>query len=384
MMPARIASTPPDEQIKEIVGSGPFKFARDEWQPGEQVVYVRNPEYIPRDEPPSGSTGGKKVYLDKVIWRYIPDPWDAAEALAAGEVDWWQEPPIEFIPKIEQNPDLQTFLFDPLGAQGWLRPNFLHPPFNNRKARQALLHMMDQETYLSWAIGQPEYYRPCYSVFACGGPYATKIGAEPMIEHDLTKASQLVKESGYDGQPIVVLQITDRPFLNAAAIVTRRRLESIGFKVILKPMDWSTNLVVRARKEPPERAGGTCYIPGVRRRMSSILPSTSLCRVRARAWFGWPDIPELEKLVTDWVRATDETKRKQLADEIQRIALSEVTYVPWGQCSSNGLTKGCPGRSQVRSAGFLERRRSCRAIPQPDRWLHCTSKVCNGSANLAK
>jgi peptide/nickel transport system substrate-binding protein len=106
MMPARIASTPAEEQIKEIVGSGPFKFARDEWQPGEQVVYVRNPDYIPRDETPSGSTGGKKVYLDKVIWRYIPDPWDAAEDLAAGDVDWWQEPPLDFIPKIEQNPDL--------------------------------------------------------------------------------------------------------------------------------------------------------------------------------------------------------------------------------------------------------------------------------------
>src|SRR5437879_1417980 len=38
MMPARIAATPPEEQIKEIVGSGPFKFAREEWQPGEQVV----------------------------------------------------------------------------------------------------------------------------------------------------------------------------------------------------------------------------------------------------------------------------------------------------------------------------------------------------------
>jgi peptide/nickel transport system substrate-binding protein len=47
------------------------------------------------------------------------------------------------MPKIEQNPELQTFLFDPLGAQGWLRPNCLHPPFNNKKARQALLHMMD-------------------------------------------------------------------------------------------------------------------------------------------------------------------------------------------------------------------------------------------------
>ena len=60
-MPARIASTPPEEQIKEIIGSGPFKFARNEWKPGEQVMYVRNPDYIPRDEPPSGSTGGKKV-----------------------------------------------------------------------------------------------------------------------------------------------------------------------------------------------------------------------------------------------------------------------------------------------------------------------------------
>jgi peptide/nickel transport system substrate-binding protein len=42
---------------------------------------------------------------------------------------------------------------------------------------------------------------------------------------------------------------------------------------------------------------------------------------------------KLEKLVADWVRATDEPKRRQLANEVQRVALSEVTYVPWGECS---------------------------------------------------
>jgi peptide/nickel transport system substrate-binding protein len=332
MMPARIAATSPEEQIKEIVGSGPFKFARDEWRPGEQVVYLRNPEYIPRDETPSGSAGGKKVYLDKVIWRYIPDPMDAADALATGEVHWWEDPPLDFIPKIEQNPDLQTFLFDSLGVQGWLRPNFLHPPFNNKKARQALLHMMDQLTYLHWAVGQRDYYRTCYSVFACGGPYATRIGAEPIIEHDLAKARQLVQESGYDGQPIVVLHVTDRPLLNPAAIVTQRRLESIGFKVILKGTDWSTNLIIRARKEPPAKGGwnllhtwwqGSEVIdPAVHFGVSGAGP---------RAWFGWPDIPQLEKLVIEWVRTADQTKRKELAGEIQKVALSEVTYVPWGE-----------------------------------------------------
>jgi len=332
MMPARIASTSPDEQIKEVVGSGPFKFVRDEWQPGEQVVYLRNPDYVPREETPSGSTGGKRVYLDKVIWRYIPDPWDAAEALADGGVDWWEDPPIDFIPKIEQNLDLQTFLIDPLGMQGWLRPNFLHPPFNDKKARQALLHMVDQVTYLAYAVGQSEYYRPCYSVFACGGPYTTRIGAPPIVEHDLTRARQLVQESGYDGRPIVVLQPTDRPHMNAAAVVTRQRLESIGFRVILKTMDWSTNLIVRARKELPEKGGWNLLLtwwqgsdvinPAVHFGVSGAGP---------RAWFGWPDVPELEKLVTEWVRATDEPKRLRLADEIQRLAFSEVTYVPWGE-----------------------------------------------------
>jgi peptide/nickel transport system substrate-binding protein len=333
MMPARIASTPAEEQIKEIVGSGPFKFAKDEWQPGEQAVYVRNPDYIPRDEPPSGSTGGKRAYLDKVIWRYIAEPWDAANDLAAGEVDWWELPPFDFIPKIEQNPDFQKFVFDPLGTQGWLRPNWLHPPFNNKKARQALLHMMDQVTYLAWAIGPPEYYRPSYSVFASGGPYATRIGAEPMMEHDLSKARRLVQESGYDGQPVVVLHVTDIPYLNAMAIVTRQRLESIGFKVVLKGMDWSTMLVARTRKEPPDKGGWNLFHTWWQAE-DVVNPAVHFGMISGagqRTWYGWPDVPQLEKLVIDWVGATDQARRKQLAEEIQKVALDEVTYVPCGE-----------------------------------------------------
>src|SRR3984893_2236060 len=128
MMPGRIAALSADEPIKEVIGSGPFKFAQDEWQPGEQVVYLRNTDYLPREGTPSGSTGGKKVYLDKVIWRDIPDPWESAAARAAGEGCWGEDPPLDFTPKIEQTSDLETFVVDPLGAKGGLTPNFLPPP----------------------------------------------------------------------------------------------------------------------------------------------------------------------------------------------------------------------------------------------------------------
>jgi peptide/nickel transport system substrate-binding protein len=169
-------------------------------------------------------------------------------------------------------------------------------------------------------------------VFACGGPYVTKTGAQPMVDHDITRARQLVKESGYDGRPIVVIQAIDRPNMNAAAIVTRNRLESIGFNVILKTMDWSTNFTVRARKDPPER-GGWSILHTWWMAADVISPAVhfGVSGAGPNAWFGWPDVPQLDKLTTDWVRATDPAKRKQIADEIQKVALSEVTYVPWGE-----------------------------------------------------
>jgi len=112
---------------------------------------------LPRHERPSGSTGGKEVFVDEVIWRHIADPWDAAEDLAAGKVDWWEEPPLDFIPKIEQNPDLRTIEAD--WTQGWLRPNCLHPPFNNKKARP---ETFDNDGTL-WAE-QPLYFQLFFAI----------------------------------------------------------------------------------------------------------------------------------------------------------------------------------------------------------------------------
>src|SRR5881396_368964 len=76
IMPARLAATDPSEQVKEAVGSGPFKFVKDEWQPGNRVVYVKNPDYVPLHavHQRALAAGGKRALVDRVEWRYIPDP----------------------------------------------------------------------------------------------------------------------------------------------------------------------------------------------------------------------------------------------------------------------------------------------------------------------
>jgi len=175
------------------------------------------------------------------------------------------------------------------------------------------------------------------------------------MKHDLTRARELVKESGYDGRPVVVVHVTDRVHMNAAAIVTRQRLESIGFRVHPQADGWSTNLVVRARKEAPDKGGWNLLSHVWLPRTSSIPPSTLAYRARARAPGSAGRHPQLEKLITDWVRATDQTKRKQLADEVsegrpQRRCVRAVGE--WFQPTA--YRKSVQGVLKFRRAGVLE------------------------------
>src|SRR5271170_2239337 len=48
IMPEQLAKTDPFEQIKQAIGSGPFKFVASERIPGQRVVFEKNPDYVPR------------------------------------------------------------------------------------------------------------------------------------------------------------------------------------------------------------------------------------------------------------------------------------------------------------------------------------------------
>jgi peptide/nickel transport system substrate-binding protein len=101
IMPERLAQTDAFTQIKEAIGSGPFKFVKEEWQPGHKVVYVKNAGYMPRPEPPSWAAGGKVVKVERIEWLYIPEAVTAAQAFTAGEVDAWENVPGDYAPAQE-------------------------------------------------------------------------------------------------------------------------------------------------------------------------------------------------------------------------------------------------------------------------------------------
>jgi peptide/nickel transport system substrate-binding protein len=74
IMPARVAATDPFKQITDTTGSGPFILKNDEFVAAHKAVYVRNPNYVARQEPPSFAAGGKIAKVDRIEVLYMPDP----------------------------------------------------------------------------------------------------------------------------------------------------------------------------------------------------------------------------------------------------------------------------------------------------------------------
>src|SRR5262249_23953309 len=165
MMPKRVAETDPNSQITDTTGSGPFIFKKDEWKPGEKAVYLRNPRYKPRAEPPSGFAGGKVVKVDRVEWVWIADPQTQANALIAREIDFIEQPPHDLIPLLVKDPNIQFLVIAPVGRQYAFRFNVLHKPFDNIKVRQAVTFAFNQLDFLQSTIGDPKYYVECKSLY---------------------------------------------------------------------------------------------------------------------------------------------------------------------------------------------------------------------------
>ncbi len=345
IMPRRIAETNPNEQIKEYVGSGPFVFKTDDWKPGEVAVYTKFADYKPRPEPASALAGGKKVNIDRVEWRWIPDMQTALNALQAGEIDMIEQPPTDLIPTIQKNDKLALVDYNPLGLQYTFRFNVLHKPFDNVKVRQALFYAFNQEDFLKATVGNPKYYKVCKQVFICGTPFASDKGMEDKLESNMKKARELLKEGGYDGTPVVLMHSTDLAALTNLAPVAKSLMERAGLKVDMQSMDWQTVVARRSKKDPPSSGGWNAFLTAwVAADVLNPVGTGFFNASCDKAMFGWPCDDKMEKLRDQFARESDPAKQKGIAEEVQARLFEYPTHIHVGQYFQPvALSKGWAG-----------------------------------------
>lgn len=339
VMPERIAAADANTQIRETIGSGPFRFVPAERVVGARVVYERNAAYRPREDGvPSWAAGPKRVHFDRVEWVVMPDPGTAAAALRNGEVDWWESPPSDLAPLLRRNRDVVVKRASPLGTFGTGIFNCLHPPFDKPAVRRAVLRAMSQQDFMTAAVGvDPALWRTGTGVFTPGTPLANDAGLEALTApRDLERSRRELREAGYAGETVVMLAPTDQQALMALAEVGADLFRKLGMTVDYRVSDWGTLVQRRASREAPDKGGWSFFhttwngLDGINPGIMQFLRANG-----ERAWFGWPTVPKLDALREAWFEAPDLGAQQAIARDIQTTVLEEAPYLPSGQYFGN-------------------------------------------------
>ncbi len=333
VMPARIAATDPFRQIGEYVGSGPMRFIiKNDWVPGARAVFEKFAGYAPRQEPASWLAGGKSILTDRIEWVVIPDPATAAAALQNAEVDWWELPIPDLLPTLRKNRNIMVDIADPLGNIGVLVMNHLHPPFNDVRARRAILMAMSQEDYMRAFVGDDDtMWKPLPGFFTPGTPLYAEEGGEILKgPRKLDAAKRLLAESGYTGQPVTSMAAQDLPHHKAWGDITADLLTRLGIKVDYAAVDWGTVVARRAQKAPPNLGGWQIHHTNLTG-AECVDPTNKFMRAKGElAQNGWPSSPQVEADAAAWYDAATLDAERSIARRLNKAALDHVVYAPLG------------------------------------------------------
>ena len=337
IMPARIASvTPSKEPVAEIVGSGPFVFVSEDWSPGDIAVFEKSPTYVPRSDPSSGLAGGKVVNFDRVEFVTIPDSATQIAALQAGEIDYIQSTPHDFVPILEADPNVNVLHLD--GIDQTLLSvvvNHLTPPFDNKKVRQAMQALAMSEQYMAGlGLGEDQWTKDCFTFFMCDTTYGNDAGVADLPERSIESAKQLLDEAGYDGELVRILLASSVNDINQAGLVLEGLMKQAGFNVEVQASDWPTVAKARWSKEPVEN-GGWSLMPVTWSGYDMVSPFTNyrIANNCTDGYAGWACVDKITDLIAEFEAELDLAKRQEIMKEIQTLAHDNVQFLVLGQYS---------------------------------------------------
>ncbi len=328
IMPERLARTPGTQQVAEIVGSGPFIYDKAQHVPGAHMLLRRNPAYAPRAEPTDFLSGGKRVKVEAVDIRVLPDGATAAAALQNGEIDYMQYAPFDLIPTLQRNAELRLISFaGPQMFTGDYRFNTALPPFDDPAIRRVLLDVVDQKEVLDGLGLEEKFAQTCDQFFICGSPYASDNPAAPR-DHSVAAAAKALRETKYHGEPVVVMIAQDLEAPRVATTILADRLKRAGFAVDAQVMDWATLLQRRTQRSGWNVYGVHALGLDLQSPLTNVIISSDCQNAPASGFMCDKDMLPLFEAFS---RAPGTPAQRAIAGRIQAIVYDQALAVPFGQ-----------------------------------------------------
>jgi peptide/nickel transport system substrate-binding protein len=230
-----------DAYGRNPIGMGPWKF--EEWITGESITLVRNEEFAWGE---SWFENQGPPYLEKLVYKYLPEEATMLAALEAGQVDIAQLP-AHAVQTFEDNPDFEVASNLQMGMGRWFMPNLQKEVWQDKNVRLAIAHALDRQFFIETSMEGRAV--PAYSILSPPmlGYYEKMEELAP--KYDLEKSQQLLEEAGWtdedgdgirekDGKKLEILLLTRTEELQMRdAEIAQSLLQEIGVAVKIESFE---------------------------------------------------------------------------------------------------------------------------------------------------
>jgi len=315
--PKEVIEASGEGQLKEYVGTGPFRFV--EHKPDRHIKLARFEGYAPRAEPASGLAGQRVAYLDEIYFMPVPDYSTRQAGMLTGEYGYIHQVKPDQYGQIKSAPGVEPVVIKPYA---WVTVvlNTKQGLMTDRRLRQAMQAALDVDPMMLAGLGHKDFYRLDPGLFFQEQAFHSRVGAALYNQRDKDKARRLLKEAGYQGQPVRWIVTTEYEHHYKPALVGKAQLEEVGFKIDLQVSDWAT---VVSRRNKPELwdAFSTAF---------TFQPEPAVAAQILCDWPGWWCNQEKEQLLLALGREVDVTKRQALVEKIQAIFYADSARIKVG------------------------------------------------------
>jgi peptide/nickel transport system substrate-binding protein len=309
------ASLNADGTWKEPVGTGPYTIA--EWRRGQFVDLAKFAGYVPRAGAPDGLTGGKAGGPARVRLQIIPDAAAAKAALAAGSIDMIPDVDENDAKELRTRPGVAVNVSPTLGAVGLLIQT-RDPLLQDVRIRRALALSIDYPELVKAVAGDGVPYNASPIPTASGFHGAAQKAG---YSRDLDAARRLLREAGYNGQPIRMLTNRRYQSMYETAVLVQAMAQEAGIKIDFEVIDWATQL---DRYTKGEYAMMSFAFSA---RYDATLSFDMFAGPKAtqprKVW----DNPEMQKLIEQSGASADPAVRQPLFDRLHRQMLEDVPAI---------------------------------------------------------
>ncbi|MBL8345785.1 MAG: ABC transporter substrate-binding protein [Rubrivivax sp.] len=217
------------------VGSGPFKFSK--WERGSHVELVRNPNYFRAGKP----------YLDRVVFRFVPDAATRLLGVEKGELDFLHAyiVPYNEVERLKKSPKVQVVNrgLEMVATNEFLFFNLRNGPLKDVRVRQALAHAIDRNEIRARALFDLGRVAHSHLSSSLGWAYSDKFDAYK--KRDVAQAAALLDAAGYplkDGKRFALRLTWDsgKEVEHRTAEIIRSNLRDVGIDVTMQTFDRAT------------------------------------------------------------------------------------------------------------------------------------------------